>query len=400
MKKIFKRTLPLLLAAVMLLSTATLGGLADFLSVDAHATEYQVGDIVEFGSYPQTEVKDEATLNALNAKSLSWKSYGYYSGTGDYHGSMTSSDYMKYADVTYSGTKYRAVKFTEYRPSLTYDASSDSKSNQDDNGYVTNTTYWFKYEPLKWRVLDPNEGLIMCETIIDSQAYSNTIYYNNDFWNNSSYTNYANDYETSSIRKWLNDDFYNLAFTSDQQSSIKTTTLDNSAYNSEYDSATTSDKVFLLSWGEVHNTSYGFDSDFNAVDTAREAKGSDYAKCQGIDVASNENSSWWLRSPGYIDSGASTVSSDGYVDRGYSVSLSSFGVRPALKISNLSSTTENSANANGNSDLEIDENGNIISENGENAKNTLPATAIIGIAAAVVVVAGVVAGIVLAKKKK
>ncbi len=341
MKKTIKRTLPLLLAAVMLLSTATLGGLADFLSVDAHATEYQVGDIVEFGSYPQTEVKDEATLNALNSKSLNWISYGYYSGNGE-KGSMVQSDYMKYADVTYNGTKYRAVKFTEYRPDWTYDASSDSNSFQDDNGYTTNTTYWFKYEPLKWRVLDPNEGFIMCETIIDSQAYSNTVYYNNrESWNDSSYTNYANDYETSSIREWLNDDFYNTAFTSNQKSKIKTTTLDNSAYSSEYDSASTKDKVFLLSYDEVKNTQYGFNSTTDSS-TTREAKGSDYAKCQGI--ASNENSNWRLRSPGNLSNGASSVYYDGYVGDGDSVNYSYIGVRPALKISNLSSLAPASAN--------------------------------------------------------
>ncbi len=409
MKKTIKRTLPLLLAAVMLLSTATLGGLADFLTVDAHAAEYQVGDIVEFGSYPQTEVKDEATLNALNSKSLNWISYGYYSGNGE-EGSMIQSDYMKYADVTYNGNKYRAVKFTEYRPGYTYGASSDSNSEQDDNGYYTNTTYWFKYDPIYWRVLDPNDGLIMSETIIDSQAYSNTIYtYGKDaygyagYWNDSAHTNYANDYATSSIRKWLNDDFYNLAFTSDQKSKIKTTTLDNSAYSSsysEYDSVSTKDKVFLLSYDEVRNTQYGFNSTTDSS-TTREAKGSDYAKCQGVFVASNENSNWRLRSPGSYSSSACKVYNDGDVYGHYSVYYTYYGVRPALKISNLSTITENSANANGNSDLEIDENGNVITENGENTENTLPTTAIIGIAAAaVVVVAGVVAGIVLAKKKK
>ncbi len=336
MNKNFKRILSLCIAVMMLCSVM-------FSSVlTVNATEYKVGDLVEFGSYPQTEVKDEATLNALNSKSLNWISYGYYSGNGE-TGSMVQSDYMKYADVTYNGTKYRAVKFTEYRPQLTTDVSPYSNSEQNYNGYTTNTTYWFKYEPLKWRVLDPNEGLIMCETIIDSQAYSNAMYYNdNEYWNDSSYTNYANDYETSSIREWLNDDFYNLAFTSDQKSDIKTTTHDNSAYSSEFDSATTNDKVFLLSWGEVHNTSYGFDSgsDFNAVDTAREAKGSDYAKCQGI----HDFSYWWLRSPGSNSDDACYVYDCGYVYIYKYVHSSFVGVRPALKITNLSFLAPASAN--------------------------------------------------------
>ncbi len=341
--KNIKKFLSVLLTMVILLGAAPIMGLTE-LTAKA-ASECEVGDLVAFGSYPQTEVKDEATLNALNSQSLNWVSYGYYSGDGDY-GSMKSSDYMKYADVTYNGNKYRAVKFTEYRPYWTGYASSGSNSEQDDNGYYTNTTYWFKYEPLKWRVLDPNKGLIMCETIIDSQAYSNTMYYNNsEYWNDSSYTNYANDYETSSIREWLNDDFYNTAFTSSQKSAIKSTTLDNSSsWSSEYDSASTKDKVFLLSWNEVLNTKYGFNSRYSSGDTARRAQGSDYAKCQGLDVHKSSNSAyggnsyWWLRSPGDYSSYACLVNYDGYVYYCDGVYYSSIGVRPALKISNLESS--------------------------------------------------------------
>ncbi|MBR2418498.1 MAG: hypothetical protein IKB12_07680, partial [Clostridia bacterium] len=44
---------------------------------------FKVGDVIEFGSYPQTEVKDEvliAELNALVPEWDEWTSYGYYSG--------------------------------------------------------------------------------------------------------------------------------------------------------------------------------------------------------------------------------------------------------------------------------------------------------------------------------
>lgn len=88
---------------------------------------------------------------------------------------MKPGDWMKYADFTYNGTKYRAVTFSQYRPYWT-DNSTSSGTNQDYNGYTTNNIYYFKYEPLKWRVLDPSTGLVLCESIIDSQAYSNTIY--------------------------------------------------------------------------------------------------------------------------------------------------------------------------------------------------------------------------------
>ncbi len=357
MKIQFKRILATVMVAAMLLTGAPLGGFAGldlsgllgFEAEAATATDYEVGDIVEFGSYPQSKVEDSATLNALNAKTLSWKSYGYYSGNGSY-GSMTAKDYMRYADVSYNGDKYRAVKFSHYRPYYTY-SSSYTNTYQDDNGYSPNTVYWFKYEPLEWRVLDPTTGYIMCETIIDSQPYSNTIYEGGKdangytgYWNDAAKTNYANDWATSSLREWLNDDFYNTAFTRSEQSQIKQTTLDNSpAYESNKNTyADTTDYIFIPSYSDMLNTSYGFNSSYSNYDTARQAQGSDYARCQGLYTVSSGtyegNSYWRLRSPCYFSFSTSFVYYDGYVyDSNDNVSGSNFGIRPALRISNLQS---------------------------------------------------------------
>ena len=307
--------------------------------------------LVEFGSYPQSEVTSTSLLSALNSLSLSWKSYGYYSGTGDWiDGQMTSGDYMKYADVTYKGEKYRAVKFTEYRPSYT-GHDNDDGTYQDDNGYYTNTVYWFKFEPLMWRVLDPDEGFMMCESIIDSQPYNNTIYYyGGKYYQDTSCTNYANDYATSSIRDWLNDDFYNTAFTSKEKEKIQESEQDNSCWSSsypEYDSDTTYDKIFLLSYDEVKNSEYGFSESPNNNDTARRAQGTDYAKAQGLRVNNysgseyHGNSWWWLRSPNYGSHSACGVYYDGYSNNIYDdVSDASNGVRPALKLNPKSEIPE------------------------------------------------------------
>ena len=139
-----------------------------------------VGDIITFGSYPQSEVikeSDSATYAKLEAAAKNWVSYRYYSGNDNY-GSMQPGDWMKYADITLGGEKYRAVRFTQYRPYGTKDSFSSDDSYQDDNGYYLNNIYYFKYEPLKWQVLDPKTGLVLSKSIINSQAYSNTIYKN------------------------------------------------------------------------------------------------------------------------------------------------------------------------------------------------------------------------------
>lgn len=252
MKRKVKRILASMLTVVLLLTAAPLSEF-DFsvMSSAAGGVNYSTGDIIELGSYPQSKLTDTALLSVLNSLSLSWVSYGYYSGTGNGNdGQMTPGDYMKYADVTYKGERYCAVKFTEYRPCFTGNKTSSDDSFQDENGYYTNTVYWFKFEPLQWRVLDPDEGFVMCESIIDSQPYNNTYYYNgSEGYQNTSCITYANDYAESSIREWLNDDFYNTAFTSSEKAEIKTTTCDNSSYSdSQYDSATTYDKIFLLSY--------------------------------------------------------------------------------------------------------------------------------------------------------
>lgn len=119
-----------------------------------------------------------------------------------------------------------------------------------------------------------------------------------------------------------------------------TAELDNKAYSDSYsafNSKTTYDKVFLLSWNEVQNTAYGFRSGVSSS-AYREAKGTDYAKCQGLWVkTSNGCSPWRLRSAGNYSDYACDVGYDGDLNNDFSINGTNHGVRPALKISNLSS---------------------------------------------------------------
>ena len=330
-----KKVLSVLLSALLLLGTVALGG-----TVATAEESYSVGDTLEYGTYPQSEVKDADTIAALSAKLSDdgWVSYGYYSGTGTSDdGNMAPSDYMKYQDVVLDGVKYRAVKFDSYRPYCT--GYTSSSNQQSSNGYSTDTTYWFRFEPIEWKVLDPDSGLVVCASAIDSQAYNNYILSaDGEYWGNAEKNYRANDYANSSIRAWLNNDFINTAFSSSQQENIKVTELDNSCpYDSNYDSETTSDKIFLLSYNEVTNSAYGFNSNASAEDTARVIASSDYAKCQGIYMNSAGNSNWLLRSPGSYSHVAFHVDYFGFAERYYGVYLTSGGVVPALKLQNLES---------------------------------------------------------------
>lgn len=300
------------------------------------------GTVINFGSYPQSKVTDSATLKKLDNASKQWESYEYYSGTGDWRdGNMEPSDYMLYADIKLGGSKYRAVTFSEYRPYHTGYTHSDGTyqaTYQDGSGYFTNNVYYFKYEPLKWRVLDASTGLVVCDSIIDSQAYNNYVLKADGYyWGDSDKTHYASNWEYSSLRAWLNDDFYNTAFSKTQQNRIKELTRENeSTDSSKYDSNPTSDKITLLSYYDVVNTSYGFSFYGEEDDTTRQRKGTDYAKCQGLKVSTSSSycgtSLWRLRSP-LNSNGASVVNYNGWAcDYYYSVNFTIFGVVPALNL--------------------------------------------------------------------
>ena len=78
MKNALRRTLVLLLALTMILTSLPIITLA----ADKGTTfTYSQGDIIGLGSYPQTEVTDETLKSNLTKKAGStdnWTSYNYY----------------------------------------------------------------------------------------------------------------------------------------------------------------------------------------------------------------------------------------------------------------------------------------------------------------------------------
>lgn len=346
MKKMFKRILSTLLVSVLLIGIAPIGGFELSTKVSAKdISSCKVGDIIEFGSYPQSKITDSDLIAKIEAvgKSISWVDYNYYIGTGTSDdGNMKPVDgMMLYKDIPYNGSKYRAVKINQYRPYRTGNTSSETY--QYDNGYNKGNIYYFKYEPLSWRILDPSEGYVMCNQIIDSQAYQNFIYYNgSEYYNSEACENYASDWVTSSLRQWLNNSFYKTAFSEEEKEQIGTSHLENkSTYSSTYDSADTYDKIFLISYYDAANSAYGFDSSSDANDAARQLKGTDYAKCQGLYVSSSyDGPSWWrLRSPNN-SYGATEVVLGGWVYGYCGAGDTDGGVVPAFKF-NPKSTLPN-----------------------------------------------------------
>ena len=288
-----------------------------------------------YGRYPQTQVSDNTLISELNntygdpiTPVSEWKKYSYYA-------SSSVTDFMYYvdADIDSDGSfDYRGVYFTDYRPINTTDALGNT-SYQYDNGYQTNVTYWFTYEPIEWDVLDNGDGnlFITSKLILDSQSFYHET--NDASFSHNGGLGYANDYSLSDMRLWLNDEFYSLAFSSDRDDVVNVTEVDNSLSSTldsdnDYVCENTTDRVFLLSRSEAKD--YSSYMGLSIV-------GTDYAKCQGLYVALNTNKGFYsLRTP-YPNSSIQNRYITNTGNTSYdSIDKSSMGVRPAcwINISN------------------------------------------------------------------
>ncbi|MBQ9945565.1 MAG: glycoside hydrolase family 5 protein [Clostridia bacterium] len=314
------RLLSFLVAIAIMITTLPL--------VSSAAEDIGADDIFLFGSYPQSEVKNDQLLSSLNSIELQWKSYDYYCGTGKWNdGKMHIADYMQYADVNLDGNKYRAVRFDSYRPYFSgFESTTDGDTYQDNNGYECGKIYWFSYEPLKWRIVDEKSGYAICDSIIDSQPFQNMIFYNGwEYFADYQYYDWSNYYVVSSIRNMLNNEFLNCAFTAEEKENLEYNYIDDLW-------AAFEDRVFLPSVNEVKNSQ----------NQERIATGTDYAKCQGLFVDGG-NSYWYLRTPGDNCYTAVCVSADGslyghdfYCNRyPFFTYFTGTGIRPAIKIKNL-----------------------------------------------------------------
>ena len=244
------------------------------------------GDYIYFGKYPQT-IKDSSVT---------------VSKTVNENGYFVGSDGEEYAMVI------AKPNFSNYKFS-------------NNVGVANEGVYYFKVESIRWRILDEDKGLILCDSIIDSKRYDED----------------NNNYKESDVRAWLINEFYNTAFTELEQSIIKTTLVDNGlegigggANDLVYEE--TQDKVFLLSYKEA------FDLTGSYLDSPkREMITSDYARANGAWMSTEDKyygkGYWWLRSPKVGNKYfVYEVIYTGYISYDYNVNKTSRGIVPALQI--------------------------------------------------------------------
>lgn len=290
-------------------------------------------DCIYFGSYPQSEItsKDGSVYNKLK-NATSWDNN----------------------DTTIDGVKYRRLKGED---ATQHAYSGGSEQYYDWNDDYT-TYHYFKYEPIKWRVLnkDNNDVFLLSDIALDDQRYNEK--WATITWEKSSMRSWINGYKASENQPeidYSNKNFIDTAFSTAQKNAIKTTKVEN-RNNIHYGSAgqggnDTSDKIFLLSEREVYNTDdakkYGFVLDGEVYDEARRCKCSTYAYAMGTwrnieDSECNGNALWFLRSPGGSCYGDVTAVYDfGRVNSGGTSIFFDHSVRPAIHLDLSSIDTAN-----------------------------------------------------------
>lgn len=284
-----------------------------------------VGDEIEFGYYPQSEVTDSAkrlqlekfagikdnsgnfiknsdgtpkylpkegddSLSVGSGSGYMWISYDYFDGSD-------KANYAWYLDVEsndkYPGTNkriiYRAVYFVKYRPCyIGYAAFDSMESRRDDscyqsgNGYDVNTIYWFKFDPIVWKITDKDSNgnyTIASKMILDAQHYQSNVdrteyqsvitvkqggTFKEDLKYVSDTTTFVNDWQESEIKLWLGSKdnvgdwmpqsrFANTAFSLNDRDRVLNTTL---TTNGCWDYFKGED-CYLWPKGESHTYYYG-----------------------------------------------------------------------------------------------------------------------------------------------
>lgn len=301
-------------------------------------------DCVYFGNYPQAEVIPSGEYTFLD-KSILRKGDVIVSDSV-YQVLRNAQTWDDNNEVVYQGSRYRRMK-KEDAVSVNWGIGN----YQWDRFYGyretnENAYHYFKYEPIKWRVLytDGEEALLLADKALDNRTY---------YYEGGKVT-----WETSAMRSWLNgysgeqnesavdysrNNFINSAFTEEEQSAINPENDDAAEEdNVTEDYADFVDKISLLSEEDVCNTecaeTYGFVRGKEIDDNARRCKSSTYAKAMGVWSSSNicfvGNCYWWLKKPTcdlYLDVGnqgewhstaADILMSD----------LDSSGIRPVLNL--------------------------------------------------------------------
>ena len=294
-------------------------------------------DCVYFGSYPTSEVTDKE-----------------FSAVADYA--------VRDDNVVVDPALYEALEAAEwtgneteldgvrYRRLKGEDAEGGGEVREQH--YVwedTDTWHYFRYEPIKWRVLEMNgdEAMLLCDREMDCAPFH--VQAEDVCWEDCTLRSFLNGYDESQNSAGISyagnpeDSFLNTAFSEEEQAGILTSEVDAPA-NSYYGTPCgdpSRDKVFLLSVDDVFSGEsagrHGFYVGHGVDDPARRFHPTMYAMARGTWYSPVEaykgNGFWFMRTNGYTQSNVTYICDFGYIyNRGTFVTCNDAGILPAIRV--------------------------------------------------------------------
>lgn len=281
-------------------------------------------DCLYFGEYPQSEIVNKDAEYEILQKASGWDDKN---------------------DVVLNGIRYHRMLSTDAAYKKEYASYEEYEESKEYYYWADNETYhYFKYEPIKWRILkiDNERALLLADQALDVQPYHGAGRYIT--WEQATIRSWLNGYgaaENAIAFDYTNHNFIGRAFTQQQKEAILETQLEGEKNLSSGISGgnTTTDKIFLLAQTDMSTkagTVHGFMEQASLTDEGRRASGSDYAKAMGAYQSAYETDTqmrigWWVRNPGEQALYAEYVDGNGVLNvRGEKVDYKRKGVRPAL----------------------------------------------------------------------
>lgn len=192
-------------------------------------------DVVTFGSYPQAEIVSTAGKESYSAILPEVLREGDVIADDTVYQKLSQledSAWDEDGDTELDGVRYRRMNYKDaeevsrYPSSLMYDWGGVLKNpNAEDLYYETmdDSYHYFKYEPIRWRVLEAgDEILLLSDIILEAVGYAS------ENWDSNEARNYLNGYHP--YREYFGDyekSFMDVAFSEDEKTAIITSHLDN-----------------------------------------------------------------------------------------------------------------------------------------------------------------------------
>lgn len=292
-------------------------------------------DCIWFGSYPQAEIiSSDRKYTALPKSFLQMGDL--IRDEGLYQVLQTVTGWDTQEDIVTGGNKYRRIRKRDANYTSTYFTYYQWENETE--------YHYFKYQPVKWRVLFVNgmEVFLLADRVLDNKQYHTK--YEPVTWEGSTIRSWLDGYGVSfniQNKDYSRKNFIDISFGISGQQLIKETFVENkNNFNYGTDGGNdTQDKIFLLSESEIYTDAaklYGFVSGNDKEDEACGVASSVYAKAMGTCVCADvldiniENCWWWLRTPGKYNTNAVKVCPHGGIS--YDVHMCHYGVRPALNL--------------------------------------------------------------------